>query len=230
MDKILQKYKMLLQLVRLPVAHLHFHEHIDPGQIRATYDYYTKRHPRYKIIRNKTIGAALIDLQALASPQQYLERIKGKNNGAWHAKRARSRGYRLSQIDRNRYIDDIHAINTALDERQGRPMDASYRNKQAHFDALAHFRYYGMFNEDGQLVAYANIGLYGNFASFSQVIGVRNNDGFMHLLMVDIVSELIEQGQVRYVMYDTFFGAHPGMQTFKKILGFRPYRVKYSLQ
>lgn len=230
MDNILQHYKMMIQLMRLPVAHLHFHERIDPDHIRATYDYYTKPHPRYKIIRHKTVGAALIDFASLSTPQHYLELIKGKHNGAYHAKRARSRGYRSAEIDRNRYVDAIHRINTALEERQGRPMDRAYCDKQMHFDALAHFKYFGMFNADGQLVAYANLGVYGNFAAFSQIIGVRNNDGLMHLLMVDIVSQLIEQGSVRYLMYDTFFGAHPGMQTFKKILGFRPYRAKYSLQ
>lgn len=230
MDKILQKYKMLIQLMRLPVAHLQFHERIAPDHIRSTYHYYTKPHPRYKIIRHKTVGAALIDLETLASPQQYLEQIKGKNGGAHHAKRARSRGYRTAEIDRNRYVDDIHAINTALDERQGRPMDRAYRDKQLHFETLAHFRYFGTFDAQGRLVAYANLGLYGNFGGFAQIIGLRNNDGFMHLLMVDIVSRFIEQGAVRYLMYDTFFGAHPGMQTFKKILGFRPYRAKYSLQ
>jgi hypothetical protein len=79
-------------------------------------------------------------------------------------------------------------------------------------------------------VAYANLGLYGNFGGFSQLIGMRNNDGIMHLLIVEIIAQMIEQRQVRYVMYDTFFGAQPGMQTFKKILGFRPYRAKYTLQ
>ncbi|GAB3465647.1 hypothetical protein GCM10027321_30970 [Massilia terrae] len=230
MDKILQQYKMLIQLMRLPVAHLQFHEHIDPGQIRATYHHFTRPHPRYKIIRHKTIGAALIDLESLSSPQQYLDQIKGKNGGAWHAKRARSRGYRVMEIDRNRYVDDIHAINTALEQRQGRPMDRAYRDKQSSFETLAHFRYFGMFNADGKLVGYANLGRFGNFGGFAQLIGLRNNDGFMHLLVVDIVSQLIEQREVRYLMYDTFFGAHPGMQTFKKILGFRPYRAKYSLQ
>jgi hypothetical protein len=83
---------------------------------------------------------------------------------------------------------------------------------------------------DGKLMAYANIGRYGNFSAFSQLIGMRNNDGIMHLLMVDIVTRLLEQKQVRYVMYDTFFGAQPGLQQFKRILGFQPYRVKYSLQ
>jgi hypothetical protein len=52
----------------------------------------------------------------------------------------------------------------------------------------------------------------------------------MHMMVVDIVSELIGERRVRYLMYDTFFGAQSGMQTFKKILGFRPYRVRYALQ
>lgn len=230
MAKILQQYKMFMQLFRLPVAHLQFHEHIHPEHVRSIYRYYTKPHPRYKIIRHKTMGAALLDLEPLATPQHYLDRIKGKNNGAWHAKRARARGYRLAHIDRNRYVDDIHAINTALDQRQGRPMDAAYREKKLQYETMPHFRYYGLFNADGQLVAYANLGIYGNFAAFEQLIGIRNNDGIMHLLMVDIVTELIEQKQVRYLMYDTFFGAHPGMRTFKTILGFQPYRARYSLQ
>jgi hypothetical protein len=52
----------------------------------------------------------------------------------------------------------------------------------------------------------------------------------MHLLIVDIVARLIERQRVRYVMYDTFFGAQSGLQSFKRIVGFEPYRVKYSLQ
>jgi hypothetical protein len=230
MKPISYHYKLLADILRLPVAELHFHQAIDPADIGATYRYYTKPHPRYRIIRNKTIGAALLDLGGLGGADQYLELIKGKNAGAWHAKRARGRGYRLRHIDRNAHIDDIHAINTSLEERQGRPMDAKYREKQAHFDTLAHFRYYGVFNPEGRLVAYANLGHYGNFASFSQLIGIRNNDGIMHMMVVDIVSELIGERRVRYLMYDTFFGAQPGMQTFKKILGFRPYRVRYALQ
>jgi hypothetical protein len=230
MKTISYHYKLLTDILRLPVAELHFHQAIDPADIGATYRYYTKPHPRYRIIRNKTIGAALLDLGGLGGADQYLELIKGKNAGAWHAKRARGRGYRLRHIDRNAHLDDIHAINTSLEERQGRAMDAKYREKQAHFDTLAHFRYYGVFNPEGRLVAYANLGHYGNFASFSQLIGIRNNDGIMHMMVVDIVSELIGERRVRYLMYDTFFGAQPGMQTFKKILGFRPYRVRYALQ
>jgi hypothetical protein len=230
MDHILRHYNTLIQLLRLPVAHLQFQQSIDPEHIKSTYRYYTKPHPRYKIIGHKTMGAALIDLQSLDTREKYLECIKGKNAGAYHAKRARSRGYVFSEIDRNRYVDDIFAINTSLDNRQGRPMDAHYREKKTSFETLKHFRYYGILNPEGHLVAYANLGLYGNFGGFSHLIGIRNNDGIMHFMVVEIISQLIEARQVRYVMYDTFFGAQPGMQTFKKILGFRPYRAKYTLQ
>jgi hypothetical protein len=230
MNAILRHYDTLRQLLRLPVARLEFDSTIDPDDIRQTYRYYTQRHPRYKIIGNKTMGAALIDLGRYTDAPAYLDEIQGKNRGAWHARRARTRGYVCTEIDRNAHIDAIHAINTSLDERQGRPMDQKYRDKTTRFDTQDHFGYYGVFNQDGQLMAYANIGRYGNFSAFSQLIGMRNNDGIMHLLMVDIISRLLEQKQVRYVMYDTFFGAQPGLQQFKRILGFQPYRVKYSLQ
>jgi hypothetical protein len=230
MNAILRHYDTLRQLLRLPVARLDFDSTIDPDDIPQTYRYYTRRHPRYKIIGNKTMGAALIDLGRFDNAPGYLDDIQGKNRGAWHARRARTRGYVCTEIDRNEHIDAIHAINTSLDERQGRPMDQKYREKTTRFERQDHFRYYGVFHPDGKLMAYANIGRYGNFSAFSQLIGMRNNDGVMHLLMVDIISRLLEQKQVRYVMYDTFFGAQPGLQQFKRILGFQPYRVKYSLQ
>jgi hypothetical protein len=230
MNAILRHYDTLRQLLRLPVASLHFDSRIDPDDVPKTYRYYTQRHPRYKIIGNKTMGAALIDLGRYTDAPAYFEEIAGKNRGAWHAKRARSRGYVCAEIERNEHVDAIHAINTSLDERQGRPMDDKYRERTERFERQPHFSYYGVLNPEGKLVAYANIGRYGNFSAFSQLIGIRNNDGIMHLMMVDIVARLLEEKQVRYVMYDTFFGAQPGLQQFKRVLGFQPYRVKYSLQ
>ncbi len=126
MKSISHHYQLVSEILRLPVAELHFMEALDPVDIRATYRYYTKPHPRYKLIRHKTLGAALLDLNGFGSKDEYLDLIKGKNAGAYHAKRARSRGYQMRQIDRNAHVDAIYAINTSLDERQGRPMDARY--------------------------------------------------------------------------------------------------------
>jgi hypothetical protein len=230
MNVIQRHFATLRQIVTLPCADLHFDTRIDPDDIAATYRYFTKPHPRYRLIANKTIGTALIDLGRHADTGAYLDAIQGKNRGAWHAKRARTRGYVCQEIERNAFIDAIHAINTSQDSRQGRPMDRKYLDKVTHYPRQPHFEYYGVLNDAGQLVAYANIGRYGNFSAFAQLMGLRNNDGIMHLLVVDIVTRLIERGHVRYVMYDTFFGAQPGLQQFKRIVGFEPYRARYSLQ
>jgi hypothetical protein len=229
MTTLLRHFQTVRDIFRLPEARLRFDSRIEPRDIPLTYRYYTQRHPRYKIIRNKTVGAALIDLDRFSDSGAYLDAIAGKNRGAWHARRARSRGYSCGTIDRNAYIDDIHTINTALDTRQGRPMDDKYLHKITCFESQPHFDYYGVLDAEGRLVAYGNIARYGNFSAFSQLIGLRNNDGFMHMLMVDIVTRLIDRKSVRYVMYDTFFGAQPGLQQFKRILGFTPYHAKYSL-
>jgi hypothetical protein len=136
----------------------------------------------------------------------------------------------FAEIERNDHVEAIHAINTSVEQRQGRPMDSAYLHKRERFERLANFRYYGVLDADGRLVAYANLGMYGNFGAFSQLIGHRNNDGVMHLLVTETVCRLIDEGQLDYVMYDTFFGAQPGLRQFKTIHGFQPYRAKYLLQ
>ena len=226
----LQHYNTFIQAINLPVAKLCFHEQIAPDDIRTTYRAFTRPHPRFRFIGAKTVGAALIDLSRYADRDAYLEQIKAKNHGAYHAKRARKRGYRFVDIDRNDYIDEIHAINTSLELRQGRPMDRKYTEKCEAFDTMPHFRHHGILDSHDTLVAYASLAIYGNFAAFSQMLGIRNNDGIMHLLLVEAISRLIDEKQVRYIMYDTFFGAQPGLKTFKTILGFQPYRAQYSLQ
>lgn len=230
MESLARHFSTAVEIIRLPVAALNFHSHLDPAGISEAYRYFTKPHPKYRIIPNKSVGAALIDLRANENRDAYLEQIKGKNRGAYHAKRARSRGYVLSEIERNNYIDDIHAINTSVDIRQGRPMEQHYLQKVSHFENVPYFKYFGVFDTKGKLMAYANLGIYGDFCAFSHVIGHRNNDGIMHLMVVDIICGLIEEAGLNYVMYDTFFGAQPGLRQFKLALGFKPYRAKYRLK
>jgi hypothetical protein len=221
---------ILRQLLRLPRAGLRFETRLAPDDIPAVHRLFTKPHPRYRIVGYKTVGAALVDLERFADANAYLEAIAGKNRGAWHARRARARGYVCRPIERNDHVDEIHAINTALETRQGRPMDGNYLRKTMRFETQPHYDYYGVLDAAGRLVAYANIARYGNFSAFSHLMGLRNNDGIMHLLVVDVVTRLIERRDVRYVMYDTFFGAQAGLQQFKRILGFEPFHVTYSLQ
>ena len=232
--KLAHQCKLVLDVARLPVARLCFDTSFNPEDVRETHRRFTSPHPKYKVFGYKQLGVALIDLRRLAGPVACLDGPAGQSGAATYVGKARRRGYALAQIDRNDHIDAIHDINTSLPSRQGRPMDASYREKQFHYEAQSHYRYFGVFNKQGKLMAYCNIGRYGNFTAFSQLMGYRNNDGVMHLLVTDIVSLLLMELQAgdgpEFLMYDTFFGAQPGLRQFKTMLGFAPYRVRYSLR
>jgi len=231
MNSLSRLFDLFIQIVKLPVARLCFYLDLNPDEVKSAYKYHTKRHPRYKLFQNKSVGAALVDLTKFSTRKDYMDSIAGTSRqGAHLAKKAKSRGYVLAEIDRNNFIDDIHAINTSIDVRQGRPMDAAYLEKQTYYEPIKNFKHYGVLNAEGKLMAYCSLGFYGNFAAFGRLIGYRNNDGIMHLMLTEIIGQLIEDGRFKYVMYDTYFGATPGLKTFKTFLGFKPYRAKYSIQ
>jgi hypothetical protein len=230
LNKLWHLFELARSIARLPVARLEFRKAINPDDVIKMHKHCTRRHPRYLVFQNKSLGAALVDLTRFRSRDEYLNTIKGRNSAEERARKAKTKGYQMVEIDRNRYIDDIHEINNSLEIRQGRPMDAAYREKVTRFPAEKNFMYFGVLDPAGKLVAYIDMGLYGNFAAFNRVIGVRNNDGAVHLMVIDVVCRLIEERKVRYLMYDTCFGAAPGLMKFKKMLGFEPYRAKYSIQ
>lgn len=229
LDTLLRPVKILVEAARLPRAQLCFHEHLDPGHVRAVHADFTRPHPRYRVFPNKAIGAALIHLAALEGPDAYLRLVRAHGHAGPQSRKASSRGYRMRAIDRNAHIDEIHAINTSLALRQGRPMDPHYLEPKTHYEARPHYRYYGVFDRDGRLAAYCNLGYFGNFALADQLLGYRNRDGAMYLLLAEIICGLIAERRIDYLMYDTFFGARPGLREFKRRAGFAPYRVRYLL-
>jgi hypothetical protein len=230
LNKLSQVFDQIAAIARLPVAPLQFRLVLNPENVEKIYKYYTKPHPRYKIFQHKAMGAALVDLTRFRDRDEYMQNVKGRNAAGGHAKKARGKGYTVVEIDRNDFVDDIDEINNSVETRQGRPMDLAYREKKISYPSEVNYKYYGVLNAAGKLVAYGELGFYGNFASFTRVIGVRNNDGIMHLMVAEIICQLIEAGNYQYLMYDTYFGASPGLKTFKNMLGFQPYRAKYSIQ
>ncbi|KQY11983.1 MULTISPECIES: hypothetical protein [Massilia] len=229
-SKLSQLFNLALDISKLPVARLEFRLDLNPDSVRRMHAHFTKPHPRYKIFQNKSLGAALVDLKRFADPDEYMANMKGRNSAGSYARKARSRGYSVVEIDRNVFVEDIHEINTSLDQRQGRPMADAYRQKQTHFSPEKNYKYFGVLNSAGKLTAYSDIGFFGNFVAFDRLLGLRNNDGAMHLMVTEIICRMIESHAYGYLMYDTFFGASPGLRTFKTMLGFEPYRAKYSLQ
>jgi len=228
-NELANLFKLALEAIQLPLVKLQFRHDIDIPDIKDTFFHFTKRHPRFKVIRNKSVGMALVDLSGFSNRSDYLSSVSRKDQGAYHGKRALRRGFVFSEIDQNIYIDDIHAINTSVTERQGRPMDPAYFEKPQFYAKKPHFRYFGILSADGTLVAYCNIATYGNFAATDRLLGYKNNDGIMYLLLVEIICRLIDDNEVQYFMYDTFLGAQEGLRNFKRRLGFQPYRIRYFL-
>lgn len=230
-SKLSQLFDLASDIAKLPVAHLEFRLDMNPEDVRRIHAHYTKPHPKYKIFQNKALGAALVDLKSFDKREAYMENIKGGRNSAeYYAKKAKSRGYVVAEIDRNNYIDELYEINTSLDSRQGRAMDEIYRQKITSYVNEKNFKYFGVLNSAGKLMAYSTLGIYGNFIAFERLLGVRNNDGVMHLMITEIICQFIENGSYGYLMYDTYYGASAGLQNFKRMLGFKPYRAKYTLQ
>lgn len=224
-----QRLRLIGDIARLPRARLRFDASLNPDLIRRTHAVFTMPHPRYRIVRNKSLGVALIDLRAFADSAAYLKSVQHKDYAGYQARRARARGYTVAAIDRNDHIDAIHRINTSVDERQGRPMDPAYADRTDHFVPVESFRYYGVLDAQGRLVAYCDLGIYGDFAATDRLLGYKNSDGVMYLLLADITCRLIDEHRYNYLMYDTYLGALPGLREFKRKLGFQPYRISYAI-
>lgn len=231
--KILTKIKngidLLKQIWNLPKINLNFINYINNPNIEETYRSFTKKHPKYLFFANKSVGVALIALSKYSNSEQYKKFINGKNSAAYYARKANKLGYIVSEINRNEFINDIYEINTSSQFRQGRQMSHGYREKVENYESKPHFIYFGVVDRCGVLRAYCNVGFYGDFAVVSQLLGHKDylNDGVMYLMLVEIVSDLIDEGKINFLMYDTFFGASDGLKKFKQKLAFVPYRVKW---
>ena len=226
--KLIEHASLAVELAGLPVAQLCFERHLNPPAILAAYANFTRPHPRYKVFRNKAMGIALVDIGGFGNAASYLDTVRQRGHAGPQSRKALARGYRTRRIDRNAHLDEIHAIHTSCDERQGRPIDSSYLHKHPYPDQ-PHCVCHGAFDAGGRLAAYCNVARFGNFVATDQLMGYKNGDGAMYLLIASIICELIEERRVAWFMYDSYLGAQPGLRDFKRRLGFHPYRVRYSL-
>jgi hypothetical protein len=198
------------------------------------FDGFTKPHPRYKLIQNKRWGVALLKL-----PNQFHDYIKGKDKQALRSNRRRAMdlGFRFDSFDPISHLDEILEINTSMEARQGIPMAVSYQTVECvkmwvkGKDAL-----WGVFDGCGVLKAYAHVSICGEVFIFSRLLGHGQDldKGIMYLLVSEIIRKMTEHkeehGSPLWSMYDTFFGASPGLRYFKQRLGFSPYKVRWTWQ
>lgn len=198
---------------------------------KAIYKYFSKRHPKYKIIGNKTLGACL-----LAKPESFESFLTGKAKQTLRTRRNKCSklDYSFKKINASEHIDEILEINSSKCERQGRSMDSDYFDADSIIENAKDKECFGVFDKTGKLASYCYLIDGGDIVIISRLLGHADylNDGVMHFMISECV-RLWLNGRwkaARYFFYDTWFGASSGIKTFKSDLGFLPYRVKYKFK
>jgi hypothetical protein len=199
---------------------------------KRLYGNFTKRHPKYFIFKQKTIGVGLVCLNDFQDSNAYTQSVNGKNSAAYFSRKALRAGYLFKEIDPEKHRLAILEINRSASSRQGRSMDESYTTDLIQYPKDSHNAYFGVFQEN-VMVAYLWVVKSGELAVLSRLLGHADHlsNGVMYLLITSYIEqELIKLHDVRFVMYDTFFGAGDGLKLFKTRCGFRPYKVKWLMK
>ena len=173
-------------------------------------------------------GAAVLSLSDTFEEYRVAHRTARKR-----AARCGRFGYRFASIDRRDYVEDIYAVNTSLDERQGRPMGESYRQRPSYgalpFHCPRHHVYaYGLL--DGKtLVAYLWLYRAGELALVSTILGHAGylKDDVMYGLFLGMLELQYPLGGM--VFYNRFDSGTEGLRFFKRRLGLREGDVTWAL-
>lgn len=147
------------------------------------------------------------------------------------ANRAGRLGYTFAEIDRERFSEDIHAINTSLTERQGRPMAVSY-TQQVRYSPLDYacprhgVRTYGVLSGH-RLAAYLWLYRAGDLALVSSILGRGDalRDDVMYLLMQGAIGREAEHGG--YLVYNRHDSGTDGLRYYKERCGFAEAAVEW---
>ncbi len=191
---------------------------------------YSRPHPRYRVIANKSVGAALLALDEFDDVDGYLADLRYARR---RVRRAGRQGYTVAPFDPGAHRAELLAIHTSLPERQGQPIADAYLDPDAEWATGPHMEYLGVFAADGALVAYGHLWYAGEVVEMNRIMGHGDHleNGVMFLLMAGIVGHLKdERPDIHYVFYDMFFGAAEGLREFKTHLGFRPHYVHWKRQ
>lgn len=148
------------------------------------------------------------------------------------AARAARLGYRFEEMERERYEDDVFAINVSTPERQGRPMSDGYLERPVFSPnpclcPLHHVYTYGVLRND-TLVAYLWMYRSGELAMISSILGHADHleDDVMYLLATEAIREQSAFGGTLF--YNLHDSGTDGLRYFKERLGLAACDVRWE--
>ena len=149
--------------------------------------------------------------------------------------RAERHGYRFDTVNREEWTDDLYAINTSAEVRQGRRMSESY-TRRYQYSALPVYecerhqvRTYGVTAEAGHLVAYLWLYVCGQLRLCSSIIGHADHldDGIMYLMFRGMLDAEHSRDPDGLVMYHRWDNGTDGLRFYKQHVGLRDTAVRW---
>lgn len=142
--------KKIKQIISLPKLKIEFINKNNDDEIFELYKYFVKRHKKYKIIKNKTIGVMLYEIPKTI--EKYENDISGKNGVGYFSRRCKKMGYYTAYFKQQEYLDDLYDINTSAEMRQGKKMTEQYLSKVEPEKEKESVKWFGIFNDENKLV------------------------------------------------------------------------------
>ena len=200
--------------------------------VRKFYATATARHPRMPLIPHMRYGVAVYVL-----PPTHKEYLLGIEASARrNIKKASRNGYIFRRIDFNDHLADVGEIHRSTSVRQG-PMSSEFQDDPTPLaDPKSRtnchdYVYYGVLKE-GKLFAYGSCLVAGEALLLTNVFGHDEfkSDAVVPLLITAIAADAYERyPQVRYYVYDKYYGAGQTLRRFKKKFGFASSIVHWRL-
>lgn len=193
-----------------------------------------KRHRKIPLFKSMVHGVALSDISG--GFDGYLAGIE--SSARRNYKKALRNGFTSRPIDYNQHLDEIWAIRRSTPVRQGELPDAFLntppprRTDPVSTSKTHDYRYFGVFNKEEVLVAYAGCFIAGELMMIEHIYGHFDYQSFgvVPMLLISMAQHAEQDhSAVRYYAYGTFFGASPTMKRFKKKFCFLPHKVLWQL-
>ncbi len=190
--------------------------------------YQLGNHPYISVIERPAIpgGLSAAILKVPDTHDNYLKDIGDKSRNM--VRKPEKNGFRIELFDKNCYLNDIYAIHTSLDVRQGQPLADHYRTRMhANYRPRASWEliseeWWGAFASDGKLAGYIYLpGTNGEYLT-SRIMGHGEflRFGIMNALLSEVIRK--HAGENAHIMYGMYEHGTDGLRQFKTSMGFRP--------
>lgn len=238
-DKIKEDYSLLFKTPKIELS-LEYNkiEGKDPFYEKVTLDFFelvNRRRKKMPLFRQMTRGVAVCYLED--GFDSYLKSIE--SSGRRNIKKANRLGYTFRKMTYNDYLDGIWEIRKSTSIRQGKVSDNFINNKpKPNKDPIPKnnthgYPYFGVFDNENKLVAYAGCFLAGEVIELSHFYGhaEHQKNGVVPLLITSIADYVIaKHPEVKVFLYGGYVGASPTLRRFKKKFQFMPHQVKWILK